>query len=58
MKPVVVSSLKNYFGLMAAYVLIANGAILTSLRVIVAELAFMNALDVNGSSLSRQNSNA
>ena len=39
---------------MAAYVLIADGAVLTRLRVIAADLAFMNALDVNASSLSRQ----
>jgi hypothetical protein len=39
---------------MAAYVLIADGVIPTSLRVIAAVPAFMNALDASGSSLSRQ----
>ena len=54
MKPVVVSSLKNSFGQMAAYALIANVHIHIDLEALQAVLGFMNALNVKGNLRSQQ----
>jgi hypothetical protein len=51
MKPVVVISLKNSFGQMAAYALIANVHIHIDSGVLQVALVCMNALNVNGSLL-------
>jgi hypothetical protein len=47
-------NLKNSFGQMAAYALIADVHIHIDSGVLQAVLVFMNALNVNGSLLSRQ----